>query len=138
MSYAPTVARTRARKKMSETGDPSPSSVRVEDIERALVLAREVAAATAGGGAANLRMEHLRALFANGNGAVAPARMQAALEAAGLRVEPPLEESPDSVSLRIDKRRAALSQKAAPRRAAPAAGRADAPATPSGDQPRRA
>src|SRR4051812_34630969 len=111
---------------MSEAGDPSPQ-VRVEDIERALVLAREVAAATAKGGTANLRMEHLRALFANGNGRVAPERMQAALEAAGLTVEPPLTESPDSVSLRVDRRRAALAPKDA----------GGAPATDAGEPPRR-
>src|SRR5215208_2143389 len=110
MSVAPTVARARPRKTMSETGDPAPegTAVRVEDIERALVLAREVAAATARGGAANLRMKHLQALFANGNGRVAPERMQAALEAAGLSAEPPLTEGPDSVTLRVDRRRASF------------------------------
>src|SRR5215213_1610360 len=111
MSVAPTVARGRPRKTMSETGDSPPegTAVRVEDIERALVLAREVAAATAKGGSANLRMEHLQALFANGNGRVAPERMQAALEAAGLQADPPVTERPDSVALRVDKGRAALS-----------------------------
>jgi hypothetical protein len=111
MSVAPTAARARERKTMSESGGPPPegTAVRVEDIERALVLAREVAAATAKGGAANLRMEHLQALFANGSGAVAPERMQAALEAAGLTAEPPVTESPESVALRVDRRRAAMS-----------------------------
>src|SRR5215211_9038824 len=113
MSVAPTVARARPRKTMSETGDPSPlaAAARVEDIERALVLAREVAAATAKGGAANMRMDHLQALFANGSGPVPAARIQAALEAAGLSVEPSLDQSPDSVALRVDRRRAALSPK---------------------------
>ena len=133
MSVAPTVARARPRKTMSETGDPAPegTAVRVEDIERALVLAREVAAATAKGGSANLRMEHLQALFANGHGPVATERMQAALQAAGLTAEPPLTESPDTVQLRVERRRAALSRAAAsaPKRAAPPA------AEPTADQP---
>jgi hypothetical protein len=134
MSAAPTVARARPRKTMSETGDPAPegSAVRVEDIERALVLAREVAAATAKGGSANLRMEHLQALFANGHGPVAPARMQAALQAAGLSAEPPLTESPDTVELRVERRRAALSPKGGAggaKRAAPP------PAEPAADEP---
>lgn len=136
MSVAPPVARARPRKTMSESGDPSSegTAVRVEDIERALVLAREVAAATAKGGSASLRMEHLRALFANGNGPVAAERMQAALEAAGLTAEPPVTESPETVALSIDRRRAALAPKngAAGRRAAPAsaspAAAADEPA----------
>src|SRR5829696_415544 len=145
MSVAPTVARARPHKKMRADGDPSPggAAVRVEDIERALVLAREVANATAKGGAANLRIEHLRALFANGNGSVSPDRMQAALEAAGLRVEPPLSQRPDSVSLSVVRGRAALAPKggngAGARRAAaqPApngasAAAADPPARPSG------
>ena len=120
MSAAPTAAARRTREKMSEPGDPSPSgaAVRVEDIERALVLAREVASATANGGVANLRMEHLRALFANGNGRVDPERIQGALEAAGLRVDPPLSEGPASVSLRVERRRAALSPKGGGSRAA--------------------
>src|SRR5829696_3645334 len=88
---------------MSESGDPAASAatVRVEDMERALVLAREVAAATARGGGANLRMEHLMALFANGNGPPPIARIQAALEAAGLSVDPPLRQGPESVTLRM-------------------------------------
>src|SRR3954470_8031156 len=122
MSVAPTVARARPRKTMSETGDPAPegTAVRVEDIERALVLAREVASATEKGGTANLRMEHLQALFGNGHGPVPVARMQAALEAAGLSAEPPLTEAPDTVQLRVERRRAALSKSgsSAPSRAA--------------------
>src|SRR3954469_5774415 len=112
MSGAPTVARARPRKTMSETGDPAPegTAVRVEDIERALLLAREVASATANGGAANLRMEHLQALFANGNGPVAPERIQGALHAARLTAEPPVTESPDTVQLRVERRRAALAK----------------------------
>jgi hypothetical protein len=74
-----------------------------------------VAAATAKGGAANLRIEHLRALFANGNGRLGAERMQAALEAAGLSVDPPLAERPQTVSLRVDRGRATL----APERAKP-------------------
>ncbi len=79
---------------MSEagTGEGTP---RLEDVERALVLAREVAAATAGGGGANIRTTHLRALFSNGSGAPSAARMQAALEAAGLRAVTPLTDDPD-------------------------------------------
>ena len=113
-----TVATARPRETMSETGDPGQvqAAPRVEDIERALVLAREVASATAGGGAANLRIEHLRALFTNGSGPAPVDRMQAALEAAGLSVDPPLAEGPDTVSLRIDKRRAALSDEPPPPR----------------------
>jgi hypothetical protein len=112
---------------MSESGDPSSegTAVRVEDIERALVLAREVAAATAKGGSATLRIEHLRALFANGTGPLAAERMQAALEAAGLTAEPPLAEATETVALSLDRRRAALAPKngaAAGKRAAPAAG----------------
>ena len=105
-----TVATARPREKMSEAGDQSEprAAPRVEDIERALVLAREVASATASGGRANLRIEHLRALFTNGSGPASVDRIQAALEAAGLSVEPPLADGPDSVSLRIDKRRATL------------------------------
>jgi hypothetical protein len=138
MSTAPTVAPRRPRENMSEPGDPSPSgaAVRVEDIERAIVLAREVAAATASGGAANLRMDHLRALFANGDGRADPERMQAALAAAGLTVDPPLYEEPDSVSLRVERRRAALAPKggAAKRAAAPRAGASgdDPPPRPAG------
>ena len=111
MSAAPTVARRRQREKMTEPGDPPPSgaAVRVEDIERALVLAREVASATAGGGSANLRIEHLRALFSGGNGRVDPERIQAALAAAGLSIDPPLSEGPATVSLRLERRRATLS-----------------------------
>jgi hypothetical protein len=128
MSVAPTVARARPRKTMSETGDPAPegTAVRVEDIERALVLAREVAAATARGGSANLRMEHLQALFGNGHGPVPTERMQAALQAAGLSAEPPLTESPDTVQLRVERRRAALSPK-------PGAGGAKRAAPPSAE-----
>src|SRR3954447_25319385 len=102
MSAAPAVAGARGRETMSESGDPSTeaTAVRVEDVERALVLAREGAAATANGGAANLRMKHLQALFPTGGGPVAPERIQRALEAAGLTVEPRLTESPDSVALR--------------------------------------
>lgn len=113
MSAAPTVARRRQREKMTEPGDPPPSgaAVRVEDIERALVLAREVASATAGGGSANLRIEHLRALFSGGNGRVDPERIQAALAAAGLSIDPPLSEGPATVSLRLERRRATLSPK---------------------------
>jgi hypothetical protein len=112
-----TVATARPRETMSEAGDPPQprAAPRVEDIERALVLAREVASATVGGGAANLRIEHLRALFANGSGPPSPGRMQAALEAAGLTVDPPLADRPDSVSLRVDKKRAALSDDPPPR-----------------------
>ena len=111
MSVAPRAARARPAKTMSESGDPgnSAATVRVEDIERAVVLAREVASATAGGGPANLRMEHLNALFANGNGPVPPGRIQAALEAAGLAVEPSLSDSPDTVTLRVTRGRATLS-----------------------------
>src|SRR3954464_4247988 len=116
MSAAPAVAGARGRETMSESGDPSTeaTAVRVEDVERALVLAREVAAATAKGGTANLRMEHLQALFANGNGRVAPERMQAARQAAGRTAEPPLTEFPDTVELRVDRRRAALAPKGSP------------------------
>ena len=97
MSVAPTAAGRRPAKKMSESGDPAPgeATIRVEDIERALVLAREVAAATSKGGGANLRMEHLLALFANGNGPPSIARIQGALEAAGLAVDPPLRQGPE-------------------------------------------
>src|SRR4051812_3038386 len=134
MSGAPTVARARPRKTMSETGDPAPegTAVRVEDIERALVLAREVASATEKGGTANLRMEHLQALFGNGHGPVPVARMQAALEAAGLSAEPPLTEAPDTVQLRVERRRAALSKSgpSAPSRAA-----AQATPEPDADDP---
>src|SRR3954465_3380786 len=133
MSVAPTVARARVRKTMSESGGPAPegTAVRVEDIERALVLAREVASATATGGAANLRMEHLQALFANGNGPVAPERIQGALHAAGLTAEPPVTDSPDTVQLRVERRRAALAKTGAssPK---PAASR---PADPAADDP---
>ena len=106
-----TVATARPGQTMSEAGDqPQPRAApRVEDIERALVLAREVASATTGGGAANLRIEHLRALFANGSRPASADRIQAALEAAGLTVDPPLTERPESVSLRLDKKRATLS-----------------------------
>jgi hypothetical protein len=123
MSAAPTVAPRRLREDMSEPGDPSPSGaeVRVEDIERAVVLAREVAAATASGGVAKLRIDHLRALFANGNGTADPARIEAALAAAGLTIDPPLSEHPASVSLRIERRRATLTPKGAKRPQPPAA-----------------
>ena len=96
---------------MGQSGERGTSApgVRVADVERALVLAREVSAATARGGAAKLRMEHLVALFSNGNGPVPPERMQAALEAAGLAVEPALGERPDAVSLRVARDRAVLS-----------------------------
>jgi hypothetical protein len=125
MSVSPTVSRPRSQEPMSETGDHQPprAAPRVEDVERALVLAREVAAATSKGGAANLRIDHLRALFSNGNGAASAERMQAALEAAGLRVDPPLEEASGSVSLRIDRGRAALSPDSPPK------------APPPGDEP---
>ena len=105
---------------MSDSGDPGTNAAtpRVEDVERALVLAREVAAATAKGGAANLRMEHLNALFTNGNGPAPPARIQSALEAAGLTVSPPLGEAPEAVSLRIDRGRAVLSSAREPARPA--------------------
>jgi hypothetical protein len=111
MSVAPAATRPRPRNPMSETGDPGQNRVapRVEDIERALVLAREVASATAKGGAANLRVDHLRALFPNGSGPPSAERIQAALEAAGLTVDPPLADEPDSVSLRVERGRAALS-----------------------------
>src|SRR5687767_10645744 len=92
---------------MSEAGTGG-ATPRLDDVERALVLAREVAAATAGGGGANIRTSHLRQLFGNGGGAPSPARMQAALEAAGLRADPPLTEDPDSVSLHVQGDRAAL------------------------------
>jgi hypothetical protein len=135
MSVAPTAAPRRPREKMSETGDPSPSgaAVRVEDIERALVLAREVAAATASGGAANLRIDHLNALFANGNGRADPQRIEAALAAAGLRIDPPLSERPSSVSLRVERRRAAL----APKGGAAAKRSTSAPPTADDDPPPR-
>src|SRR5829696_3487223 len=136
MSVAPTVARARPRTKMSESGDPASegTAVRVEDIERALVLAREVAAATAKGGSAKLRMEHLQVLFANGGGPMASQRMQAALEAAGLSVEPPVTDAPDAIELRVDRSRAAL----APKNGAATGKRpaSDAPAsTPATDEP---
>ena len=108
MSAAPTLARARTRNSMSEP--PEGTSVRVEDIERALVLAREVAAMTAKGGSANMRIEHLQALFANGHRRVSAERMQGALEAAGLKADPPVTDRPESVELRIDKRRATLSR----------------------------
>jgi hypothetical protein len=110
MSVVPTIARARPRMVMSETGGQGQpeSAPRVEDIERALVLAREVAAATTKGGEANLRVEHLRALFANGRDRPNADQMQAALEAAGLSVDPPLAERPDTVSLRVDRGRATL------------------------------
>jgi hypothetical protein len=124
---------------MSETGDQADgpgAAPRVEDIERALVLAREVAAATAKGGAANLRAEHLRALFPGGNGHAGAERMQAALEAAGLSVDPPLAERPDTVSLRVARGRATLA-----REASKAAGAAkpdvSAPATVEDEPPPR-
>jgi hypothetical protein len=106
VSVAPTAAGKRPVKKMSESGDPgaNPATVRVEDMERALVLAREVAAATANGGTANLRMEHLLALFSNGNGPPSTARIQAALEAAGLSVEPSLRSGAETISLRVTRR----------------------------------
>src|SRR3954466_14918122 len=108
MSVAPTIARARPRVEMSEIGGPNQggSAPRVEDIERALVLAREVAAATAKGGAANLRVDHLRKLVANGHAQPDAERMQAALEAAGLTVDPTLAEQPDTVSLRVERGRA--------------------------------
>jgi len=141
MSVAPTVARARPRTKMSESGDPASegTAVRVEDIERALVLAREVAAATAKGGSAKLRMEHLQVLFANGGGPMAPERMQAALEAAGLSVEPPVTDAPDAVELRVDRSRAALAPKngtASGKRAASDAA-ASTPAANEPDEPPR-
>src|SRR4051794_18375849 len=141
MSVAPTVARARVRKTMSESGGPAPegTAVRVEDIERALVLAREVASATATGGAANLRMEHLQALFANGNGPVAPERIEGALHAAGLTAEPPVTESPDAVQLRVERRRAVLVRKGGGGKraasASPAAASAAPAAAPAGDDP---
>jgi hypothetical protein len=106
VSVAPTAAGKRPVEKMSESGDPGPkgATVRVEDMERALVLAREVAAATAKGGAANLRMEHLLALFSNGSGPPSTARIQAALEGAGLEVEPSLRSGSETVSLRVTRR----------------------------------
>jgi hypothetical protein len=116
MSVAPMIARARRPGDMSETGGQGQgeSAPRVEDIERALVLAREVAAATAKSGAAKLRVEHLRALFGNGPGRAGAERMQAALEAAGLSVDPPLAEWPETVSLRVERGRATLAPEGRP------------------------
>ena len=122
------------------------AAVRVEDIERALVLAREVASATAKGGAANLRMEHLVALFANGNGPPSPDRIEAALAAAGVSVEPALSEAPKAVSLRVSRggaaRRAANPPEPQPRlsgvdayRAATGKPLAERPAAPAEPRP---
>ena len=103
---------------MSESGAQEPL-LNLDDVERALVLAREVAAATEHGGSANLRMSHLRELFAAGGTAPSPARMQLALTAAGLRVDPALDTNPDSVQLKVLGDRAALAAQAPPRRERP-------------------
>ena len=102
------------------------------------MLAREVASATASGGAANLRMEHLqRAVRERQRARVAAERMQAALEAAGLTRRPAAVRAPETVSLRIDRRRAALrrsgGRRSAPPRAEPVS--AAEPAAPAASRP---